>query len=295
MAVLSVREILPRTYSHKIGGSPEASTVWSATLDGPTSHSQILAAIGIYHGSPHPEHGNLSCDSIAVDEPDRFHATVSYSFGVPDPEDPENPEQPPWLQPDRWAFSTTNASVACTEHFPFGQPAGQENVAHPLTNTAGDAIFGLSKAEAELKITISGSRLTLDLLAIKEYVNTVNSVPWAGFPRHTVQCVGVSASPDRLEWQGNVLNFWQINIELVYRSSTHNLFLPNVGWNVIVNGKKERAWTYITEDGVSQKVATPHPVSLNAAGGFLCGPKQDGDDDWNGGTNGDNQSSYYGN
>lgn len=280
MAVLSVREILPRTFSHKIGGSPEASTVWSATLDGPTSHSQILAAIGIYHGSPHPEHGNLSCDSIAVDEPDRFHATVSYSFGVPDPEDPENPEQPPWLQPDRWAFSTTNASVACMDHY-IGVGNGNRRA---LTNTAGDAIFGLSKAEAELKITISGSRLALDLSSVKRYVNTINNAPWAGFPRHTVQCVGVSASPDRLEFQGNVIDFWQINVELLYRSSSHNLLLPNVGWNVIVNGKKERAWVYITEDGERKKVASPHPVSLNAAGGFLCGQEQDDAANWSGGT-----------
>lgn len=280
MAVLSVREILPRTYSHKIGGSPEAATVWSATLDGPTSHSQILDAIGISHGSSHPEHGNLTCDGYAVDEPDRFHATVSYSFSVPDPEDPEDPDQPPWMQPDRWSFSTTNASVACTSHY-LGAGNGNRR---SLANTAGDLIFGISKAESELKITISGSRLVLDLSAVKRYVNTINNAPWAGFPRHTVQCVGVSASPDRLEFQGNVIEFWQINVELLYRSSSHNLLLPNVGWNVIVNGRKERAWVYITEDGQRKKVPTPHPVSLNAAGGFLCGQEQDDAANWNGGT-----------
>lgn len=280
MAVVSVREILPRTFSHKLGGSPEASTVWSATLDGPTNSAQILSAIGIFHGSPHPEYGFLTCDSLSIDETDRFHATVSYSFGVPDPKDPQDPDQPPWAQPDRWAFSTSNASVACMDHY-IG--AGNAN-RRPLTNTAGDLIFGLSKAESELKITISGSRLVLDLSAVKRYVNTINNAPWAGFPRHTVQCVGVSASPDRLEFEGNVIDFWQINIELLYRSSSHNLLLPNVGWNVIVNGRKERAWVYITEDGERKKVASPHPVSLNAAGGFLCGQEQDDGANWSGGT-----------
>jgi hypothetical protein len=94
--------------------------------------------------------------------------------------------------------------------------------------------------------------------------------------------LGASASQDKIEWQGQVQTFWRINIELIYRPSTHNVFLPNVGWNVIVNGKKQRAWTYITEKGQVFKVPSPHPVSLNATGGFLCGPRQDNAGYWNG-------------
>lgn len=270
MAVLSAREILPRTYSHKLGGSPEAATVWSATLDGPTSTSEILAAIGIAHGTPHPDHGNLTCDNISVDEPDRFHATITYSYALSSEDDPENPDQPPWMQPDRWQFSTSNASVACTHSY---RGVGNAN-RRQLVNTAGDVIVGIAMAEAELKITISGSRLIFDLAGTKKLVNTINNAPWAGFPRHTVQCVGVSASPDRIEWEDQVVNFWQVNTELVYRSSSHNLKLPNVGWHVIVNGERERAWTYIKENGTTYKVPSPHPVSLNFAGGFLC-PQDD--------------------
>lgn len=297
MAVLGSREILPRTFEHRIGDSPSAGRVFVATVDAPTAASEVLAAIGITHGASHPEHATLTCLSYSVDETDRHHVTVTYTYGIPDKDknEPDNPDQPPWLQPDTWSFGTSNASVACTEHYPFNLPGGAVNVAHPLTNTAGDIIFGQTKAESELKISISGSRLTLDLAKIKKYVNTINSAPWAGFPKHTVQCVGVSASPARLDFDGQALDYWQITIELIYRSSSHNLFLPNVGWNVIVDGKKQRAWTYIAEDGVSEKVPTPHPVALNAAGGFLCGPKQDGNDDWNGGTDsdGDPATGYY--
>lgn len=291
MAVLSFREILPRNYSHKLGGSPEASCVYVATLDGPTATDLILSAIGIEHGTAHPEFASLTCNSIQLDETDRFHATVTYSYAVPSPDDPENPDQPPWSQPDKWSFSTSNASVACTYHY---RGAGNGDV-RALNNTAGDAIVGISKAESELKITISGSRLLFDLAAVKRYVNTINDAPWAGFPRHTVQCVGVSAQPDKLEWEGDIIPFWQINVELLYRSSSHNIRLPNVGWNVIVNGKKERAWTYITEKGVRYKVPSPHVVSLNAAGGFLCGQEQNEGQNWNGGTSvEDDGTDYYG-
>lgn len=291
MAVVGYREVIPRTYEHKLGGNPTASRVFIATVDEPTPSSAVVGAIGISHGSGHPDHAGLTCDGYSVDETDRHHVTVTYTYSVSelDNEDPEN-SNPPWLQPDRWQFSTTNASAACT----YWYEGVNNNKKRTITNAAGDPIFGLSKAEAELRITISGSRLTIDLQRIKKLVNAVNKVEWAGFPQHTVQCVGISASPDRLEWEGQTVNFWQLNTELLYRSSSHNLILPNVGWNVIVNGKKERAWTYITQDGVREKVPAPHPVALNLNGGFLCGPDQDGASDAEGGTEyTDDGTGYY--
>lgn len=292
MAVLGHREVLPRTYEHKLGSSPTASRVFMVTVDEPTASSAVLAAIGIEHGASHPDHAGLMCDGISLDEPDRHHVTVTYNYVLPDPNDQnDNPDQPPWLQPDRWTFGTTNASVACETYYVGGGNGNKR----ALTNTAGDLIVGISKAESELKITISGSRLTLNLASIKRYVNTINNAPWAGFPTHTVQLVGVSASPDRIEWEGAVINFWQINFELVYRSSSHNIALPNVGWNVIVNGRKERAWVYITENGERAKVPSPHPVALNRAGGFLCGQGQDGGANMGGGTAvEDDGTDYYG-
>lgn len=295
MAVLAIREILPRSISHKIGGSPEGTCVWIATLDGPTDSEIIISAIGIRHGTAHPEYLNLTCDSLSLEETDRHHATVTYTYSIPgaknDPKDPEDPSQPPWFQPDRWTFATTNASVACTTHY-VGAGNGNKRA---ITNTAGDIIVGITKAEAELKIAISGARLQLNLADIKKYVNSINRTAWAGFPSHTVQCVGASATPERLEWDGAVINYWQINIELLYRSSSHDLFLPNVGWNVIANGKKERAWVYITAGGTREKVASPHPVSLNMAGGFLCGQAQDEQANPAGDTTVvDDGTSYYG-
>lgn len=295
-AILGAREVIPRSYEHRLGDSPTATRVFVVTVDEPVSSGLVLAYLGISHGSPHPEH-MLTCDSISVEETDRHHVQATYTYGIQAPDEPggDGGQTPPWISADRWTFSTSNASVACTRHFPFNAAAGNENVSKPLTNTAGDEIFGISKAEAELRITISGSRLTLNLKDFKKYVNTINSTPWAGFPKHTVQCVGVSGTPERADVNGVVTDYWNISIELIYRSTTHNLLLPNVGWHVIVDGRKQRAWTYIEENNEYVKVATPHPVALNNAGGFLCGPQQVGEPYWDGGTTGsDDGSSYLG-
>lgn len=296
MAVLGYREVIPRTFEHRIGESPSATRVFIATVDSPTSSSEVIGAIGIQHGSRHPEYSALSCLSYSLDETDRQHVTVSYAYGVRETEEGEEGggDAPPWLQPDRWTFGTSNASVPCTQYFPENLPGGVDNISHPLVNSAGDAIFGVTRAEPELKITISGSRLEIDLPKYLLYVGAINKEKWAGFLPHTVQCVGFSASPDRLEWQGIVLDYWQINFELIYRPSTHDIFLPQVGWNVIVNGKKQRAWTYIEDNGIRERVPAPHPVALNEQGGFLCGPGQDEAQDWEGGTNTpDDGTSYY--
>lgn len=281
--ILGSREIIPRSYEHRLGGSPTASRTFVVTVDEPVPSSQIVTALNIQHGTPHPDHNNLTCDGFTIEEQDRQHVQATFTYSVPEAET-EDPSQPPWAQPDQWTFSSSNASVACTEHYPFNLPAGQENVGHPLTNTAGDVIVGISKAESELKITITGSRLELELSDLKKYVNCINESEWAGFPMHTVQFVGFSASPEKIEFDGESVNFWRISVDLVYRSSTHNIFLPNVGWNVIVNGQKQRAYTYITERGQRYKVPSPHPVSLNANGGFLCGQDQAAAAAWNGGT-----------
>ena len=275
MAVLGVREILPRTYEHRMGDSPTAGRVVAVTVDQPTATSAILETLGVSHGDPHPDHTGLVCNGISVDETDRQHVTVTLSYGVSDKREDEDPDTPPWLQPDQWSFGASNSTVPCMTH--YAKVGIVANAIKSLVNAAGDQIHGITRAEGELKISITGSRLTLDLASYKGFVNAINDRTWAGFPAHTVQCVGFSAAPARLEFQGEVVDYWQITFELMYRQSTFNIWLPNVGWHVLVDGKKQRAWSYVKDDdtGALIKVPSPHPVSLNMNGGFLCGANQD--------------------
>lgn len=268
MAVVGFREVLPRTYQHKLGDGPTASRTFVATVDAPTPTSQVIADVGINHGDSHPDHTFLSCETIEAEETDRHHVTLTYSYVVSESTS-EDPNQPPWAQPDSWSFGTTNSTIACTYYYPFFQNNASTRV---LTNRAGDVIAGVTRPEAELKITISGARLTIKTSDLMTVVNAINNDVWAGFGPRTVQCVGISATPDRLEFEGAVLPYWRINAELLYRPSTHDIWLPNVGWNVLEDGEKVRAYTYATVDGESVKVPTPHPVALNQQGGFKCPP-----------------------
>lgn len=284
MAVVSYREVIPRTYEHKLGGSPTASRVFVATVDAPTATSEVLAAIGIEHGAGHPDHQVLTCNSISSDESDRHHVTITYSYGIPDISDDAGggggSDYEPWLSGDRWSFSTTNSSVACTTFYPKGGQGLDGNDPTPLRNAAGDLILGLVKAEAELRISITGYRLNLDLGAVKRHINTINKMPWLGFPKHTVQIVGINATPEQIGSGESVTKYWQVTYELIYRSSTHNLCLPNVGWNVLINGKKRPAWTFLKVNGEITEVPVPHPVALNDEGGFKCPPERGADEDY---------------
>lgn len=275
MAVLGHREVLPRTYEHKLGGQPTGSRTFIATVDEPTPSQVVLDAIGITHNSIHPEHSFLECDGFSVDEIDRHHVQCSYTYSLKQTEI-QGGELPPWLEPDQWAFSTGSGSAALTEYYDV-KPAGVDwlGASGPLMNTAGDVITGLTYSVAEAKITISSSRLTFDLNRVDTLTNAINEEQWLVFGYHEVQCTGISASPERLVWREQVVNYWRINTELNYRRDGYDLFLPNVGWNVIVAGKRRRAWTFVDEDGVRVRVPSPEKVSLNFAGGPLCGEEGD--------------------
>ena len=68
MAVLSYREVLPRTLSHKFGEAPTAELKYVCTLDGATGTQEIINTVGIFHGAEHPEFYYLLCMNVAVNE-----------------------------------------------------------------------------------------------------------------------------------------------------------------------------------------------------------------------------------
>lgn len=258
MAVLAVNEVLPRGYSHQLGGSPTATMVFILTVDGPTPQADVLASLGYSHGTQHPEFTFLECNSIELTETDKFHVEASLSFALRDPEANE-PGEVPWALPDVWTFSTGTGQAACTEHF----PTAKDNVlTAPLMNRANDAYEGITKAEPELRATISGFRQLFPAKDATRLTGALNDADFAGGARNTWQCGGISGTPERTVIAGQLVEYWGITVELIYRSSTHNLKLPNAGLNYLENGvagKKRRCWV-VTEEG--DKVASGGPMAL---------------------------------
>ena len=259
MAVISYREVIPRTASHKFGESPTAERKYIVTVDEPTPTQNIINAVGILHASAHPEFSYLKCLNIQVTETDRHHAEITYSYELPKQEelDPN-----PLARPDVWSFSTGGSQVPALVYY---DGSGNSNK-KPLQNTAKDFFEGLTTLEAEVRASISGNRATFPLANAAAVTNSVNSSSYLGGAAHTWLCGGISGQQATEVVNDVELRYWQITVELVYRASGHDLLLPNVGWNYLEGGEKKRVWVRDPESG--EKVASGSPRALTNTGGL---------------------------
>ena len=265
MAVVSNREILPRTLSQKYGEKPTAVRNWSVTTDGATSHSAVIAATGVVMLAAHPEYPFLKMTDYAINEVDVFHVEVQLSYSVP-PEAEKNP----LARADVWHFSTGGTSVVCTQYYPDAGNVTRK----PIKNTAGDVFEGLMIPEGETRATITANRELFPLGDARELTNSVNDRTWAGCKVHSWFCSGISGEYSSEMVDDLEVKYWKITIELIYRESKHNLFLPNVGFHYIkqsVPPQRMRAYVRSLSDPLdtgSEVITVPStmPVPLKEDG-----------------------------
>lgn len=244
MGIISYREVIPRAASHRFGESPNADIKYVVTVDEPTPTQTIINAIGIFHGASHPEFGYLRCLDISANESDRHHVEVTYRYEVPKQ---ENVDPNPLARPDIWTFATGGAAVPALYYY-----AG-DSIA-PLVNSAGDLFEGLTTTESELRATITGNRPTFDYALAANVTNCLNNAPYLGGPAYTWLCTGITGQQQVEVVNNNEIRYWTFTTELVYRQSTHLLFLPDVGFNFIAKNKDEDD---ATEDGAAQNSDDP--------------------------------------
>ena len=269
MAVLSYRELLGRTFQHRFGESPTAEIRYALTLDDPnTSHQEMLNAVGIFHGSYHPEYTYLRCTegSVSENDPDPWHATISYRYETPLRGNLEW-EPNPLARPDVWSFSTGGAQVPALVYY---EGIGNSNVL-PLTNTAGDYFEGLTTEESEVRASISGNRQTFPLALAAAVTNSLNNAPYLGGAAYTWKCAGISAQQATEVVNDIELNFWSVTVELVYRQSGWQLLLPNIGWNYLTGGDPAKASVYVRDDAPNsptkgQDIPAANPQALDESG-----------------------------
>ena len=259
MAVISYREVIPRTFSHKFGEAPTAERKYIITVDEPTATQAAINAIGIIHGSPHPEFPYLRMLDASATETDRHHVEITYRYDLPKQEDLD---PNPLARPDVWSFSIGGSQVPALVYY---DGSGNSNK-KPLQNTAKDFFEGLTTLEAEVRASISGNRPTFPLANAAAVTNSVNSSSYLGGAAHAWLCAGISGQQVTEVVNDVELRYWQITVELVYRASGHDLLLPNVGWNYLEGGEKKRVWVKDPESG--EKVASGSPRALTNAGGL---------------------------
>ena len=258
--ILSHREVLPRTFEHRLGGAPTASRRFSLTLVEPVQHQDLLDTINIKHGDSHPEFPYLFCLTGRISEPDNQHAEIEYEYGVPQEAEGPLPVSGggagggggglpvggtltfyphPLNQRDVVSFSGSAANVPQTYHFP--DPTDTTKF-ETIRNTAGDRIRGVEATVGEMRCKITGNRSSFDTMQAASVIGCVNDAPWAGFGQGTWQCLGISASPAK-EYVGNpygTVAFWKIEVDLAWRRQGWSPKLLQAGYYCYRNGKKQR-------------------------------------------------------
>ena len=265
MAVLSTREVLPRTFTHRFGESPTAEIKYHATTDGPTPTQTVLNTIGIFHGASHPEYGYLLCTEGSLNELDRFHVEVVYRYEVPATGTADS-DPNPLARADIWSFSTGGAAIPALAYY---EGSGNANI-KALVNTAGDFFEGAMTEEAELRATIAGNRLVFPVGLALQVQNAVNSDAFLGAAAYQWKCAGISGQQQVEIVNGEEIKYWSVSVELTYRQSGWRLMLPNVGYNFISGSgsQRERKRAYVIDEETKEKVASSNPVALTSDGGL---------------------------
>lgn len=257
MAVVGWREVSGRSLTHRFGEPPTADRKFIVTLDDTSaSVGEVAAAIGIYHGSPHPEFGFITMTeaSMAEGSPSPFHAEVTFKYELLDP-DERDPN--PLARPDIWSFSTGGAAVPALYYW-------DGNTQKPLVNSAKDYFEGLTTEEGECRASITGNRANFPLATAVAVTNCVNSVTYLGASAARWKCTGISGQQQIEMVNDAEVRYWSISTELVYRQTGWNLFLPDVGYNYLEGGNKKRA--YVIDPDSLEKVACVNPIALNNDG-----------------------------
>lgn len=257
MAVVAYREVSGRTLTHRFGEPPSGERKFVVTFDGTAHGAQEAAnAIGIFHGSPHPEFGFLTMTEITMTEgsPSPFHAEVTFNYELlqPDERDPN-----PLARPDIWSFATGGAAVPALFYF-------DGNTLKPLVNAVNELFEGLTTEEAECRASITGNRATFPLATAIAVTNCLNNATYLGAPAHHWKCSGISGQQQIEMVNGAEVRYWSITTELVYRQTGWPLQIAHTGYNYLEGGTKKRA--YVIDPDTGAQIGAVTPQALNADG-----------------------------
>ena len=259
MSIVGYREVIPRTFSHKFGESPTAEIKYHVTTSAPVGTQAVLNHIGIFHGASHPEYGYLLCSQGDVNELDKYHVEVTYSYSVP-AIGTQDSDPNPLARADIWSFSTGGAAIPALAYF---HGSGNGDV-RALVNSAYDFFEGAMTEEAELRATISGNRAAFPVGVAASVTNCLNLDAYLGAQPYQWKCQGISGQQQVEVINGFELKYWSVSVELAFRQSGWRLMLPDVGYNYLEGNQKKRAYVVDSESG--EKVASSNPVALNSNG-----------------------------
>jgi len=264
MSVVSSKE-LPRKAEYQIGQPRKLTREFVCILSddtptNPTAETEIFQHLGIDLGSQHPTYPDQRVRTMKLTEGfdgSAYFTHVTFDYGIILLDELLHPTQRSAV----WDFDSSPGEVPALTYY-------DGSTLRPLTNSAGDYFPGLVTQESTVVAIYSKNYLQFPS-ALFQAQNKVNSATYLGCPLHTIKAQNLKVKTVREEFQGAIASYWQATMELHYRQSGHNLQLPDVGWNFILNNQRRRAMVFDAQN--NEWVASPNPVGLDGNGGLTLG------------------------
>jgi hypothetical protein len=160
-----------------------------------------------------------------------------------------------------WSFESQAGQVPALFHYSGGG-------IFPLTNSAGDYFPGLVTDESLVRIKVQRNFAAVPTGWLSAQ-NHVNNGVYLGCPANTVKVAAIEVQYMAEEFSNSLVQFYAATASLVYRQSSHNLLLPDVGFNFIEGGERRRAMVFDFQN--AEWVASSNPVGLDGFGGQTLG------------------------
>lgn len=230
---------------------------WKESGQQATTTQDVLDAIKISEGDPHPEYAGLFVSGSSLTRNGDDGVQVTYNYDTEDKADVN-----PLLKSPEWSFSTGGVTIPSLAYYLGG---GNGNI-QPLTNAVGEYVWeGLTHSVTEVKATIVQNKLTIDEATEFGRAGSVNSSPYLWGAQYTWQCTSVSATRQQDKVGDRIQRYWRVTYELAYRASGWYFNLPHVGWGYLDGGVYKRCQIFNNNGDL---VDSPKPMPLNENGGL---------------------------
>jgi len=261
MGIVSVTELAAVSGERQFGEAPKFSRQWVVEVNDPTtSQTDISNAPGVVFLDSHPEAGYSRAMHVRVENYNgsKWHYSVSWTYEVPKV---ENTTANPLSRPDVWKFSTSGMSIPALWYY------DSSNNRKALVNSAGDFFEGATTDLSTLSVHISGNRSTFSYALATAATNTLNNAGYLGGAQYCWKCDGIAGEPAVEVVGEQELRYWKVEVQLTYRPDGWPLLLPNVGWNYLTGGRKERVYVIDPDDPDHKtKIVSANPQPLNSDG-----------------------------
>lgn len=249
MAVIAYEEVFnERSVTGTWRESYKFTRPFIVRVDHPnTDLYDILSAPGINYLDAHPEFawGRMQDFTVNCADESGLYYRVTFVYYALQLDN----DEPNELPPDVWSASGSVTSG----------PATVDKDGDPILNSAGDAIEGLEKDYAELRLSLVRCYSNLAWTSVaNSYTNTVNASAWAGGAARSWK-VAFQSATKRIEVRNDTrVAFWETAWDFVYRDPNWDLKPLNVGMMEKVGGQKK-----VIKVNGNEVV---QPVALNANG-----------------------------